>query len=440
MLLFANRSLPVGLALATVAISLGAWLYVFRQEMDGNRVDIRVLTVAIGALMVAAVALPPITSHDLWSYQVYGRMISHYGVSPYSHVPSDFPHDPFVHLVANGWRHTPSIYGPVFAGYAAIGGAFAGSSTLLARLFYEAGAAVAVAIALRLIWRRTGSPAAVMLLGLNPLVIMSAINGGHNDAFVGLGVLAAVLLTEQRRLRAAGLVLGVAVLIKATALLALPALVAWTLVRSGRRAAAELAGVALASVAVGYGIAGPAAISALHASHQDISRASAWQLPRLLIGSHSLLGLAHATWLSTLSVASIAVVVSLSVAVAWRRRNDGELAGVVALALIAYLVAGSYVLAWYAMWTLPVVCLVRRRAITVYVASLGAFITAVYVVKYRAFPSSVGAGWHWAGAYVGPLAFLIAYLCIAFRRPPRRPGRGEVRAKRPRVRASNPSP
>ncbi len=422
LLLLENRSLPVGFGVGAVIASLAAWLVVFRDEAHGRRVDIRVLAIAIGGLMLIAVALEPTGSHDLWSYTMYGRMISQYGVSPYSHVPHDFPHDRFLHLVSQGWRHTPSVYGPAFVAFAAVGSALAGSSVLAARLFHELTAAIAVAVILGLIWRRTRSPAAVMLLGLNALVIVSVINGGHNDALVGLGVLGAVLLTEERRPIAAGLVLAVAVLIKITALLALPALVAWTLYRFGRRAAGHLAGVALGSVMLGYAIAGPKALTALEANHKLMSRASFWQTARTLltpVGGHSFGGTPRATWLATFGVASIAMVCVLAGTVAWRHRRDAELGGVVALALTAYLVAGIYVLPWYGMWMLPAACLVRRRATLLYVASLGAFLTAVYVIRDRALPGSVEIWWWWISAYIGPLTALAVFVVVTRRRAPR---------------------
>ena len=40
------------------------------------------------ALLVVGVARWPRDSSDIWSYAAYGRMVSHYGASPYRHVPS----------------------------------------------------------------------------------------------------------------------------------------------------------------------------------------------------------------------------------------------------------------------------------------------------------------------------------------------------------------
>ena len=414
-LLLGNHALPVGVALIAVVVPLCAWLVVFEAEQRGHRADVHLVAIAVGALMVLAVALEPIGSHDLWSYTMYGRLVSQYGVSPYSHVPQDFPHDPLLHLVARGWRHTPSVYGPVFIGFSTVSTALTGGSALAARLVQQASAAIAVSVALALIWRRSTSPAAVMLLGLNPLVILSVVNGGHNDALVGLGVLGAVLLAERERAVAAGFVLGLAALVKVTALLALPALLAWVLYRFGRRAVARLASTAIVSVAIGYAIAGPGALRALDGNHRLMSRASVWQVARSLLHLEhdpALFEISRVTYLDALSLASVGIVCGLAVAVAWRRRRDAELGGVVALSLAAYLVAGIYVLPWYAMWILPAACLTRCRRTLVYIASLGTFLTAVYVVKDRSLPAAVEVGWWWLGAYLGPLIFLIAFLIV----------------------------
>ncbi|MGZ4753326.1 MAG: glycosyltransferase 87 family protein [Acidimicrobiia bacterium] len=416
LLLVGNHSLPIGVALSAVIIPVGTWWMVLREERCGQRVDVRVIVIAIGALMLLAVALAPAESRDLWAYQMYGRTLWFHGVSPYTHPPHDFPHDPFLHLMSHGWRRTPAVYGPVFLAFAALGSGIAGSSVVVARLFHQVGAALAVSVALRLIWQRTHSPAAVMLLGMNALVIVTVINGGHNDALVGLGVLGSVVLAEKRSVTAAGLVLGLAALIKVTALLALPALAIWTLYRFGSRAASYLAGTTIGSVILGNAIVGTAAITALGSNRRLISRASPWQAPASLFGiygHHPFAGLSRSDWLAVFGVGSLALVSALALATAWRRRRDREPGAVVAWALTAYLVAGIYVLPWYCVWMLPTMCLVRRRATLAYVALLGACMTGVYLVKYRAFPTEVGTGWRWSGAFVLPLAFLVAYVVLA---------------------------
>lgn len=420
-LLLAGTALPVGFAVLGVILPFAAWYVVQERESRGARIDLHLLVVAIGALLVLAVTQWPAGSHDIWSYTMYGRMVSQYGVSPYSHVPRDFPTDPFLHLVSPGWRNTPSVYGPVFVAFSTAATFVAGSSVLLARLFQQVSAALAVSVALGLIWWRTRRAAALMLVGLNPLVIVSVVNGGHNDALVGLAVLGAALLAERDRPAAAGAVLAVGALVKITALLALPALAVWLFVRHGRRAASSVVGGGVAATLLGYALAGPSAISALNANHRLMSRASVWQVGRTIAGLNGrthLFGLMGATWLAVFGLGAVGLTGTLALLVAWWRRHDSELGVVVALAVTTYLIAGLYVLPWYGMWMLPAAALGRRRGPLVYAAVLAAFLTAIYAIRDRALPATVSTGWWWLGAYLGPALLLLAFVYVVLDRAP----------------------
>ena len=51
------------------------------------------VVVLTAALLLVAVARWPRDSTDVWSYAAYGRMVSHYGASPYRHVPVEYSND-----------------------------------------------------------------------------------------------------------------------------------------------------------------------------------------------------------------------------------------------------------------------------------------------------------------------------------------------------------
>ena len=432
-LLVADRSAPIGVSMMALLIPPVAWISLARDETRGARVDVRLVVALIAILMVLAVVLPPRSSRDVWSYVMYGRMVSEHSASPYSHVPGDFPHDPFLQQVGSGWRHTSSVYGPVFIAVSAVGSGIAGDSTLAARLFQQLLAAGAVSAALVLVWRHSRSPAALALLGLNPIMIGSIVNGGHNDALVGLGVLAATLLTMRRRVFAAGAVLALAVLIKVTALLALPALVLWTGFHFGRRSWLRLMITTAGLVTAGYAVAGPEALRALNTNRALLSRASLWQLaPRSLAPA---LGMSRSGWLGLLSMISLTAIGIVVLATAWWRRKDLDPVSTVALALGAFLVIAVYVLPWYVAWMLPVACIVRRPMMRAFVATVGTFLPMVYAAKFRALPTGVGWGWRAFGSNIGPILVLGLFSLLVVRTGRRAvsviPARGEERNASP---------
>ena len=172
----------VGLVLVLLATA-GWALVVSDTRVEEHPVWV---AIAIGTAYAISVAAPPRNSHDLWSYVMYGRMVSAHHLSPYSHVPIDFLHDPFLGRVAAGWRHTSSVYGPVFTGVSAaltrVRGRF---RTSRARLAFQGLATIGVIATLAVIRRTTRSTAAVAFVGLHPVMVIVIVNGGHNDALVG---------------------------------------------------------------------------------------------------------------------------------------------------------------------------------------------------------------------------------------------------------------
>jgi hypothetical protein len=64
-----NSSMSIGLVVASAGAG-GALAYL---EQRRPRLGLLPVAVAIGAIVVAAVVMPPRTSHDLWSYTMYVR-------------------------------------------------------------------------------------------------------------------------------------------------------------------------------------------------------------------------------------------------------------------------------------------------------------------------------------------------------------------------------
>jgi hypothetical protein len=360
---------PAGQRLVLLALALVGWVSTLvataRLRTLGRTV---ILTAAVAGTALALVA-PPVGSTDVSSYAVYGRMVSAHHASPYRGLPADFPNDPWYPRMATFWHHTGSVYGPVFTAVSAAGMAWAGPSQLKGRLFFQLLAALSFLACLVLVDRKTrGDPAALVLIGLNPVLVAGVVNGGHNDVMLGLAVLAGVVLAMEERPRwaAAGFVIGLGVLVKLVGLLALAALAAWAWRRFGRRAAVTVAAAGGATTVVGYLLAGGAAAlrPVLHATGQQ-QLPGVWAYPRRwLTHSYGALTAEHTAGrlaLATIGVLAVIVVVS--------RLDARSPVLPVAGSLFAFLVAAAYLMAWYPAWVLPLLALRWR-------SRLGALIAA----------------------------------------------------------------
>ncbi|WP_405090626.1 polyprenol phosphomannose-dependent alpha 1,6 mannosyltransferase MptB [Micromonospora sp. NBC_01392] len=224
-----------------------------------------------GLWSLPLLAAPPLGSRDVYSYACQGWTWTQ-GVSPYR-VGVAAAGCPWTGSVSPIWRDTPAPYGPFFvllAGLAVLAGGGLVGAIVLLRLVAVAGVLL-VAAALPGLARAAGVPArrAAWLVLACPLVGVHLVAGAHNDA-LALGLLLLGLLALVRRpgapraLLVAGVLLGLAVAVKAVAVVVLPfaALAAvsgrhtWrALLRDGGRLAAAVLGTLLVlSLATGLGL------------------------------------------------------------------------------------------------------------------------------------------------------------------------------------------
>ena len=343
---------PLGPTLVLLVGAFAALALLGLSERRRRSLGRRPVLVAAAGLLGLAVAVPPTASNDVWSYAMYGRMVAHHHSSPYRHAPSEFPDDPWSDRVAERWRDSRSLYGPLFTGLSAGVMAVAGLSPLAARLLFQGLAALAVLSALVLVGRRSRDAMAMAFLGLNPVTVISVVNGGHNDALVGVGLLAGVLLAARRRPAWAGFAAALAALVKVAALLPLLAVAAWTWWRQGARAAAALVSAGAGTFALGCLLAGgPVVLAPLDEARDLLTGPSIWNHWADRFGAGPVPVLAA---LATLGLAAVLV----------RRELDRDDPGpAVGLSVLAYMLVGAYVLPWYLAWSLPALALCWWRGV-----------------------------------------------------------------------------
>jgi alpha-1,6-mannosyltransferase len=331
--------------------------------------------------VVPLLPLLPLGSYDIYSYACQGWQQSA-GLDPYSG-GVDALGCPWRDAVAPTWLDSAAPYGPVFvvlaAAAAKLGGTLGGTIAAL-RIVSLLGVTLTAAC-LPVLARRAGVPLsrAVWLALACPLVAVHLISGGHNDAvMVGLVVagLAAVAGPSPAKpdaggrlavLVAAGVLLGLAAGVKATAVVVLPFAVLMAVppgspLRALWRPAAALAGgavaaVAVVSVAAGLGLGWIAGLTGSGASVQ-------WTSPPTAVGmTVDLVGSAFgAHWNAVpvtraLGVAGLAVVLA---ALWWRSRRGNPLLGA-GLALAATVVLSPVFHPWYATWPLAVLAATLPR-------------------------------------------------------------------------------
>ncbi|MDY5840313.1 MAG: alpha-(1-_6)-mannopyranosyltransferase A [Corynebacterium camporealensis] len=238
----------IALVLAWVLAARQVIVPHLRGEMPDAYRRIRTMLIAWTAPLLLAA---PLASRDVYSYLMQGAMVRD-GFDPYTEGPAVNP-GPFLLEVSPDWRNTTTPYGPLHLWMGEGVTRLVGDNVAAGMIVYKVISVlgfVGIAWAVTRIARKLGGNAALALwLGVaNPVVVLHLIGGMHNEstmvALVSIGLLAAL----HQRFHIALILVGIAVAMKATALIAMPFIV-WLMVQhyAGKASFAKQAGVFVVS-------------------------------------------------------------------------------------------------------------------------------------------------------------------------------------------------
>ena len=329
------------LALLAGAFALYLLALALLRRCDGRLVAVAVVAAAV---QLAPLGAPLLLSTDSWTYWDYGRMATVHHANPYVDRPDAFADDVAFGHMGVAWRHKTSVYGPVFTLASEPIARAAGTSSNAAAWTYKTLAALAVlvaaALAARLAPRRRAL--ALAFVGWNPLLAIHFAGGGHNDAWVGALVLAALALSAGPQRRFAGGVWALAIAVKWV-----PVVFLLLRLASDRRPArqATAAGVA----AGGSGIAAVATwrygwhwLGAVTPLVHNAWLETSYALPHRLEG----LGLPRSIAIGLCVAALVAGLVRMA-----RGAMTGRARHAMAACLI--LLTSPYLAVWYLGWVVP---------------------------------------------------------------------------------------
>ena len=393
----------IGLWFAGLAALGGAW-WMLRRNVP----SLRWAYVTIALWSLPLLVAPPLASRDVYAYACQGATWAA-GFNPYEQGVAALP-CPWLESISPIWQDTPAPYGPFFvliSGLLVSAGWSLAANVVLFRLVAVAGV-VLTAACLPALARRCGVPPqqAVWLALASPLVGVHLISGAHNDALM-IGLLVAgltVIVSRPGRagpLLAGGALLGLAVAIKATAVVVVPFAVLAGLAGSLRladllRAGAQVVGAAVATL-VAVTVAGGLSfgwVTGLASS----SDAVGWTSPPTAVGQTlGYLPRAFGIRIDLIPYTrqvGLAVLAVLLVWLWWRvwRRGRDPLHGA-ALALAATVALSPVFHPWYALWPLVLLAVTVRDRIGWFTGvALGAsflvFANGVALARYTKIPGA----------------------------------------------------
>ena len=368
-----GKRIPPWSFMALLIVAAGSFFLLLREETRRPSIRAWMVFASVGILMILSVVIPPRTSNDVWAYSIYGRIVTAHNASPYVQPPEAYPNDPYFRPAKRGYHNIRSVYGPVWTGLSAGVMEVADEQKTVARVLFQSIAALSVLGAVAVLWRRTKDAAVMAFAGLNPIVAASVVNGGHNDALVGIAALGGAYAAPAHPI-VAGLILGAGASIKVVGLLPLGAVALWAWYRRGVRHAMLLFGSGCALLVTGYLLAGGLdALRPLGRGSRLTVRHSFWFYPRQWIAaSLQATGLSRTRALDgavhriALMGTGLVLLVTLIVVLArFRTQRPDRIAGA---SMAPYLFGAQYILPWYPAWVLPSLATTRRSMLAKLVA------------------------------------------------------------------------
>ncbi len=346
----------------TIAVLCLIFLSYLLVVASSRQLSGRTVLLLIAALQALIILGPPLVSTDVFSYQAYGRMGTMYGANPYLDGPHALFLDSIFPYVGAKWSYIPSAYGPAFTMFSYLLAPLSVAGSVIA---FKAVASISAIAIVALVWRiarlRGVDPVkAVALVGLNPLLVLYGVGGGHNDLLMLAVSTGAIYLFLAHRARLSGGLLVLSVAIKLTAGLLIPFAAAAGGAEPGRRRRREVI------IGVGIGTALMVAVSGV------VFGGGALNLFPTVLRSqsegdwHSIPGMVGAVGPALVGhiVGYMLEAVFLGVTIwllrkVWRQELDWlNAAGWSTLVMLA--TAGS-LLPWYGTWLLPLAAVSTDR-------------------------------------------------------------------------------
>ncbi len=356
-----------GFAIALLTLVAG-YLTVLRRA---DRVSWRWIWGAVVGTQAVLLVAPPLLSSDVFGYISYARLGALHGLNPYLHPPVAAPGDPVLPLVY--WQHQTSPYGPLFTAFsyatAPLGPAGA-LWTLKAIACMAALASAALVGRLAAALGRDGRHA-VALVALNPLLLLYAVGGAHNDVVVMLLVILALHGLSRSAPEAGGIALVAAAATKVTAAVVLPFAIAG---HHSRRRLLTAVSVTLAIVAgvtvATFGTHVFDTVTSIATRGEFVFDNSGPVLAGRLLGT----GLTAGVRLGAVAIVGTVFAIAL-----WRTYRGADWISSCGWATLAVLVSTPAYVPWYVCWLLPLAAVGRSRRLKVATVGLTVATALLYV-------------------------------------------------------------
>ena len=173
----------------TLLILLFIFHYIFLKKFKQHSV----LRIA-GLIVLLGCVSYPFLSHDLFNYLFDARILTRYGLNPYTYTALDFQKDLWTRFMH--WTHRTYPYGPTFLPLSLIPSFLGWGKFSITFFLYKLMNGAFYFLAVYLLNKKNKKEA--MMFATHPLIIIEGLINGHNDMIaVSIGIIGIYLLEKK---------------------------------------------------------------------------------------------------------------------------------------------------------------------------------------------------------------------------------------------------
>lgn len=184
------------------------------------------IIIFIFIISVIFMMILPFLSSDIYYYIGDSWLASKYGENPYYTSVKDLQNSGINDEILNNtgyWRHTTSIYGPIWNSIAQLLVSLSFGKVTIALFIFKIVSLLIHVLNSYLMYKITKSEKYMLLYGLNPLVLIELLSNVHNDIYLILFILLALyFLIRKNNILWTSLFLAISIAIKYSTVLVIP--------------------------------------------------------------------------------------------------------------------------------------------------------------------------------------------------------------------------
>lgn len=217
---------PLSALIFTSLLALSAVNYLFLLDLaKRDKVSSRELLLLVVAGAIIGVISYPAFSHDFFNYMFDARILTKYGLNPYSFKALDFPADSWTRFMH--WTHRIYPYGPLWLLLTLVPSFVGLQKFLLSLFFFKSMFSLSYSACAYLIYKiqrlqKSNPQYSVLFYAANPLIIVETLISPHNEGIIIILILVSLLLFSKGKKLLSFIFLVLSSLIKYTSLTLLP--------------------------------------------------------------------------------------------------------------------------------------------------------------------------------------------------------------------------